>query len=633
MNELSLYEIGQWDQFTPTRLTLDQQKVFLARKDAMRAVAAGSSVTSAAKRYVVNVKTLTKTIGNARSLASDGRPWGWRACIPYRVRISSSSIADEFPKLAGPGAFNAFLKKAPEFVKLLTDYTGPLSGRNSPSSRFNDFFATLRKWIKKNVPKDRYPANNDNFARRSIMEFIRKQREGQPYVDENFEIEDANAAGQLSEVFALQLGDWVQYDGHSLDCPFYVAGEDGDGHPYLQKIIRTWLLVGYFALLRLCSSWKLSFGLNYNGTDFNEACTKSLRHWMPRDLVVPTMSYVPGSGIGTAPAIGIVALPAITSVDNAMAHRLEVNRQRMASEMLGVVNLGRAHVPEARGHLEAWNKKIEEAAIRHLPGAYRPAGKNSDKAVRTNKDDPKNFPIETTALEDLMDVTISGSNVTGLQAFQGRSPLQVLQTFVGTGGWVFATRDNEARAGAMSTLQCSARISGSKGKRRQPYARYSNARYRSVSLKNRWDLVGKKFSATIDILDGRFLNLYNDDGELFVVLRALRPWGQTSHSLALRKIIHGNSYKGKFEIEGAPCAISAYKQYLQEQFAAHKNAATLTAQHGAALDAALDSSHALRAEVEDAKPDSQSIRPSKGISEIYVPLTGRVSLEKEGGSK
>ena len=93
MNEMSLYEIGQWDQFTPAGLTAKQKQDFGARQDAVRAVAAGSAVSSAAKRYGVNVRTLTETIEKARSLAPDHRPWGWRACIPHRVRITCCSVA------------------------------------------------------------------------------------------------------------------------------------------------------------------------------------------------------------------------------------------------------------------------------------------------------------------------------------------------------------------------------------------------------------------------------------------------------------------------------------------------------------------------------------------------------------
>ena len=628
MHELNLLEIGQWDQFEPSELLPDQKNAFDARRKAVRAVAAGSSMTSAAKQYGVHVKTLAATIEKARTIAPDRKPWGWRACIPHRVRHTNTAEADEYPAFAAPGAFKAFLKKATAFQELLTDYSGPLPGRNAPSRRFESFFKNLCKWIRDNVPKDRYPANDKTYARRSILAFLHVQREGQPFIDEDFEVEDANAAGQLGEVFALQLTDWAQYDGHALDCPFYIEGEDGNGQPFLQQILRSWLIVGYFALLRLCSSWTLSFGLNYSGTDFNVTCANSLRQWAPRDLVAPTMVYVPGSRIGTAPAIGVVAMPSITSADNAMAHRLDVNRQRMASQLLGVIHFGRAHVPETRGHLEAWNKRIEETVIREIPGAYRPAGENSDTATNTNTSDPQVYPADTTALEDLMDVTISGANATELDALQNRSPIQVLQTFVGTGGWVFAARDHAERANMLSTLQCSVKISGSKKRKRQPYVRFRHARYRSISLRGRWDLVGKKYSATVDILDARFINLYDEKGELFVVLRALRPWSRTPHSLGLRKTIHRLSRAGRLEIKGAACAVYALKHYLREKFSESREAATLMAKHRTELAAAGSFPSPTQLVTEPAS-STASAKPASRLVDVYVPLTGRVNLGKK----
>ncbi|MHC5147988.1 hypothetical protein [Stenotrophomonas rhizophila] len=105
------------------------------------------------------------------------------------------------------------------------------------------------------------------------------------------------------------------------------------------------------------------------------------------------MRYVSGSGIGAAPVLGFVATGAITSLDNAMAHRLGVNCERMASELRGVIHLGASGVPETRGLLEAWNKRSEETAIRWLPGAFRPQGEAAEKS-QTSGSDPDDYPLQ-----------------------------------------------------------------------------------------------------------------------------------------------------------------------------------------------------------------------------------------------
>jgi hypothetical protein len=626
MSGVSREELLSWDLLSPQGLTSNQLKSYQARVDAVHAVVAGSSIAAVAKRHGLNAKTLALTLRNTQQTSPDGRPWGWRACLPYRVRNTSQRLAAEFPAAAGPGAFNSFLRKLPEFEEMLIGYAGPLPSRNERSPKFDRFFKLLKKTVQKSVPADRYPANDKSCARRSVLQYLKRLRQGSPFVDDGFEIEDATLASQLNEVFALQMGDWVQFDGHSLDTNFNVEGEDADGNPFFQTITKTWLIVGYFALMRLCSSWWLSFSTNYNGTEFNAACAESLRERSVRDLVVPSMNYEPGACIGSLSVIGFVATGAITSVDNAMAHKLKVNRLRMASELMGVIHLGHSHVPETRGHLEAWNKRMEEAVVRKLPGGFRPAGELSD-ATKTNGYKFENFPMQPTALEDLMDVTIAASNISPINTLQNRTPVGALQSFAASGGWLFATKDHEDRARSLSKHNFSVTIRGDRRKRRQPYARFGHAKYRAASMKNRWDLLGQKFAAEVDIHDGRFLHLYTASGELFVVLRALRPWGRSPHSLALRRLIQRRSRTDGFEISGAEDAVIAYREHVRRNFSSEHGAALAATRHRRDLDAASEASPVAK---ETTLPLAETGQQRAPAEDLFVPITGRVNLGRKG---
>ncbi len=629
MSMLTLKQISSWDRIAPSQLPPKAYGSYKARCEALQSVAAGVSIASAARRYGVNAGTLGATIRNALALAPDGRPWGWRACLPHKIRNHTPAAPKDFPQLAGPGSFKKLLKLLPELEERLTAYSGQLPKRNVPSRAFDNFFKKLKTLILDRVPRNRYPANDPTCARRSIVEFIRNSRRGTPFVDEGFEVEDAVNAGQLQEVFALQYGDWVQYDGHKLDASFSVEGHDADGNPFLQKIDCVWLIVGYFALLRMCCSWSLSFAANYNGTDFNTACANSLRQWEPRELVSPRMRYVSGSGIGTAPVLGFVATGAITSLDNAMAHRLGVNSQRMASELRGVIHFGASGVAETRGLLEAWNKRREETAIRLLPGAFRPQGEAAEKS-QTNGSDPDDYPLQRDALEDLMDVIVATSNIERHGSHQGRDPYEVLRSCAASGGWLFATRNTEERAVAMSMMSIRVCIKGSEKRRRQPYVQFAHARYRSVALKNRWGEVGTVYSAEVDISDGRTMYLYTEQGDLFVVLLALRPWGRTPHSLALRKLIHKRAARGEIDLFGAEDAVLAYKLHLRERFRDSKEAAASQVQHKKSLDAA-ETSEALPKPV--ATYLAQTAPQASIIAELGIPLSGRVKLGRREHKK
>ena len=132
----------------------------------------------------------------------------------------------------------------------------------------------------------------------------------------------------------------------------------------------------------------------------------------------------------------------------------------------------------------------------------------------------------------------------------------------------------------------------------------------------------------IDILDARFLNLYDEKGELFVVLRALRPWGRTPHSLAFRKTIHRLSRVGRLEIKGAACAVHAMKHYLREKFSQSREAATLMANHRAELASAGSFPFPTQLATEPASSIAPA-KPASRLADVYVPLTGRVNLGKK----
>ena len=622
MTALTIRDVSSWDRIAPEHLAPKAYQSYRSRCAAIEAVASGIPIATASKRHGVSAKVLSATIKNALSTAPDGRLWGWRACIPNFVRNPVARSPEAFPANAGPGAFKKALFLLPELETRLVEYSGGLPGRNTPCPTFESFFRGVRKLIRDRVPSNFYPANDKECARRCVIEYIKKQRKGHPFVDEDFEVEDAVIASQLQEVFALQLGDWVQYDGHRLDAPLSVEGEDSDGNPYLQRITSTWLIAGYFALLRMSCSWTLSFAQNYSGTDFNATCSSSLRQWEPRDLLAPSMKYEPGSGIGSAPAIGFVATGVITSVDNAMAHKLHVNRQRMASELRGVIHFGASGVPQTRAHLEAWNKRREEAAIRRLPGAFRPQGEVTGK-TRSNGSDPDDYPLQKDALEDLMDVVLSQANTEPLDAHQQRDPFQVLRRYVAAGGWLFSTRNHNDRASAMSMLSLSVKVCGNKKKRTQPYVNFKYARYRSIAMKDKWETLGVSYSAEIDIHDARVMYLYIEKGELFAELRAVRPWGRTRHSLALRKIIHMKSRKGDFLGTGVDDAIQAYKSYLRDRFRFSREAATSLVQLG---DHIPDISTPDRQAQMSLDQQRSRTTPAKATLECEIPLSGKTVL-------
>jgi len=54
---------------------------------------------------------------------------------------------------------------------------------------------------------------------------------------------------------------------------------------------------------------------------------------------------------------------------------------------------------------------------------------------------------------------------------------------------------------------------------------------------DRWDLVGKKFQGILNFEDLRYIDVLDEQGDLFVRLTALPPWSRNKHDLDLRKLI------------------------------------------------------------------------------------------------
>lgn len=146
-------------------------------------------------------------------------------------------------------------------------------------------------------------------------------------------------------------------------------------------------------------------------------------------------------------------------------------------------------------------------------------------------------------------------------------------------------------------------------------------------MKNRWDLVGQSFAAEVDIHDGRFLHLYTASGELFVILRALRPWGRSPHSLALRRLISRRGRTEGFEISGADDAVVAYREHVRRSFCSEHGTALAALRHWRDLNAP---SEAASVVMEVTSPVAEIGQQRTPAEDLFVPITGRVNLGRKG---
>jgi len=543
------------------------KKKYLADFDkrvlALSAVLDGASIQQAAKANGVDRTTLTAMTEAVTKIATDGKPFGYRVCIPwYRVTDSEVSQA-EVPLASCAGAFTQLLVALPELKAFVLSFKGKLPSHNNPSPKFDVFFKKFVSHLKGKRLECHYPLNCGDSGRRALLTWIKREREAllDLHVAENEDVDFTLT--RVDQLFKLQPLDRVEVDGHIIDVEWHAQVPTRDGKWTSEQISGIWILVGIDVVSQAAFPCTLVIGPAYDRYDLLDAFANTLRPWKPRELIVPTLQYAFGAWMPTMArdAAGVYR-PALVAVDNALAHKAMMVTENFGDHQLGVINLGFPHVPEGRPYIEAFFKRLEAAVLRLLAGGFRPGKERGAKKKKVSAKSAKNHPVNIEALRDLMDVEISSYNVTPHPALQNRTPREVFEGHIDDGMWTTQSFLTTEDAAELLVLHLNVTIRGDKRKGVIPYVKFQHARYRSSKLTHRWDLVGKTFRASIASDSAHQMSLWDDDGNLFVVLRALRPWG-IPHSLQQRSAILKCTKRGLLSIEGTDDALAAYHAFVR----------------------------------------------------------------------
>lgn len=557
-------QLAEWTEPDLTGRSPEVLTKYLNRKKAVHAVVRGKSALAAADAYDVNRGTLSKVLHDCLVPAPDGQLWGWRACLPHRVRIPSEKVPPPVPEKAAPGAFSRLLRALPELEPLLAGFKKPLPTRERRSRAFERFMEKFLAAVRKHTNGIGYPFNAGDCGRRSVLEYLKRMRRELPSSQNEADQTQLTQARQLKEVFDFGVMERLEFDAHRMDADFWLEVEDGSGKTTLREISYIWLLLVIDSVSRLILGWSLVVGRSYSQVDVLRVFARALLPWEPRELLAPEMNYVPDSGIGTLPATGRLQRGVLTAADNAQAHHAKLTTTNLTQYARGVLSLGPAHVPETRGILEAMFRQLEHGAIRHLPGGFEPA-RDADTPKRPmNADTAEKHPLNPVALHDLMDVVISGHNATPLASLGEQPALLVVRRHGARGGWSFESSRTATDASNLAFIRIMVTIKGNRKEGRQPYVNFMRARYRAHGLRDRWDLVGQQFRAVLSMEDLRYITVLDEKGDVLVRLTALPPWSRTWHDFDLRKLIIRWSNRGLFSIAGIDDAVAAYRCFVRE---------------------------------------------------------------------
>lgn len=562
------FDIRRYESPNPESLPESRRSDFIRRRDAQLAVLNGSSIRSAATKYKVDRKTLADIGRKFHTLGPDGKPLGFRACIPWAFRKEAPDQYSDAsaPTSKAPGSFGKIVRATPGAADLIDNYSAPLPTGKRKNGKFDSLHKKLIGAIGKEHGKDVYPFNTPDKGRRALLEYVKRQRSRRKAAKAP-ELEDAKPEiRRLSQIFQLKPLDRIEYDGHTIDVNWRMSVPTPEGGEVIREIKQVTLLAAICAASRYLLGYVLKFGA-YSQLDVLQLFHDMLLPWRPRQLVVPGMAYAPGAVLGLRAALDGRALRgSLLAKDNAFAQHAEAAKSNLLLHHRGILNYGPSHVPEIRPIIEAFFRRIENGAFRGIAGSFHPAGGASADRISTTSFHQEDYPLHWEAFRDLMDVIASGHNVTPHSGIQNRLPADMLRLHVASGAWSFETADAEMDAQKLLTLRIHPTVRGSKtagGK--LPYIEWNGAVYRSPVLDSARGKVGQRQVADVYLGDVRRMVLLSPDGTVWSKLLAMAPWNQTPHTLDERKKVIGARNRGLIRIAGVEDALAAYHDYVHRQ--------------------------------------------------------------------
>jgi putative transposase len=540
---------------------------YVNRCNAVMAVAGGASVRAAATECDVDPRTIKRDVVHFLLVGPDGHPLGFRACLPYAVRTPKSRTDETIkpPIHKGPYAFTRLLTSTPALQTLVDAYHGALPDGRAKCSAFDRHFKAFKASVRAAHGDDTYPFNTVDDGRGALL--THHQRVRQARLDAGAaEVEATEPAiNRFNQLFGLQPLDRIEYDAHKIDTDWVLQIPRPDGHMVHKRIECVTLMALICAVSRYLIAYVLVLG-TYNRLDVLRLFHHALQAWRPRRLCIPGMVYPEGAQLGLPiDSTGAGPRGVLIAGDNALAHHADLTVDNLLDHHRGILNLGHAHVPEGRPHIEALFRLLEQGALRHLAGSFQPETRTSGKKVRTSYLRAEDHPMHWEGLLDLMDVIAAGYNVTPHSGLNNRTPASVMNAHLAS-GWAWQATESARDAQKLTTVRFNARIRGDKSVGRHPFVQYHDAYYRSQRLMGRWDQVGNSFVAEANVEDLRHIVLLDrSDGTPWSRLTALAPWNISPHDLHLRQQIIRARNRGLIEIAGAHDAVAVYHDFTHTQ--------------------------------------------------------------------
>lgn len=554
-------DLSGWPAFDTGSLPKTQGDAFRRRRTAIELYASGVTLSEIETRTGLHRRQLYRLLARCQAPHDDGRPFGWRAVVPY-VHVGSyertagtswsaqPASADAFTG-GGAGAFSQLLHTYPALAcwieqslhakRITVRQVGTGDGLRLRVGGLKALHADfLRQCRSLGVGPSDYPLNTEQLGiralsatvhREALRSFGRSARlagathlKGMPFKS------DAPTASQFLDV--------VEFDGHRLDLRLKIVVRDPLGFEQAFEIERIWLLVIVDVCTRAVLGYHLSLNREYTRYDVIRTIEAALEPHRTPSFTLPGLAYGVGGGFPSSrlPELGYATWQWF-KLDNARANLADDVRHALADFIGCYIDAGPTYSPDDRPYIERFFGTVVTRLSSRLPGYTGGHPRDLRRALSDPKDGLR-LHVSLTELEELLEASLGAYNGTPHDGLNGRTPLEAVEHSLRVRGAMINWLP-EAKRRTLCLMQTPRRstVRGYLHEGQRPHINFHGVRYTNAVLASTGSFLGQELRVYYNSQDLRTVRAFAPDGGELGLLKAQGAWGEIAHDLKLRQEI------------------------------------------------------------------------------------------------
>jgi hypothetical protein len=576
----ALAACGTWLDATNTTWSDEAALRYTRLKELIQKYLKWEPMTRALNAYAVTHEQLLRALNRCVALADDGKPYGWRALLPYCHTIEYTRhcpvrAVEALTRGGYAGALGALFVSHPDIQAALDEYLLCAARPDSlPESKVR-LHAAHRYFLKlcEGIPilPNQWPFCTEQLGAGAIADYVQKfwVRHYDEIVERQFgdkaKAKSKTGRGIRSRLMATLPYDIVELDEHKA----HFIGSIGIPSP---KGIR-WCPIRRVTLILLVDrvsgvalGYSIVFRREARAHDVTRAISNAVGPTPLRVLSLEGLTYPDGSGFpsGSIPACERCGWNLLL-IDNALIHFAHEILGRVRATLGCGVNFGAVRRFERRPIAELVFNELSRAGFHRLEST---TGSHTQDPLRKNAEHAAvKHRMSLEAILDLIELVIANYNAKQGKTNFGIGGLDYLRDFTADSSIAFLPPTLPKPVAGDVPLHIAiepGRVAGSIAKGVRPYIALDEVAYTNPSLANRWDLIGERVVRHIDEANLQHFDAYLTDGRPLGAVTAGGRWKDTPHSREARRQINALIRSGELVLQRGEDPVVAWLKALAD---------------------------------------------------------------------